>query len=184
MNPFQPDITSGISTKAEEELFDLSEDASLEMNFYSIKLIQIWVSVRKPYPILSTEALKVLLPFSSSYHCKVGFSAMRVNIESYYSLDIEDNRVIPPSVDSFSLTYSYRPNPYILERQNSEDFSSLSGHEESESSSVNEGERSYFIVRFPHCRWKRSRSNMTTSPESSFMAEESMENITWCITVN
>ncbi|XP_022247151.1 uncharacterized protein LOC111086854 isoform X2 [Limulus polyphemus] len=166
MNPFQPDITSGISTKAEEELFDLSEDASLEMNFYSIKLIQIWVSVRKPYPILSTEALK------------------RVNIESYYSLDIEDNRVIPPSVDSFSLTYSYRPNPYILERQNSEDFSSLSGHEESESSSVNEGERSYFIVRFPHCRWKRSRSNMTTSPESSFMAEESMENITWCITVN
>ncbi|XP_013793863.1 protein FAM200A-like [Limulus polyphemus] len=76
MNPFQSDITSGISTKAEEELFDLSEDASLKMNFNSRKLIQFWVSVRKPYPILSTEALKVLLPFSSSYHCEVGFSAM------------------------------------------------------------------------------------------------------------
>ncbi|XP_013788127.1 zinc finger BED domain-containing protein 5-like [Limulus polyphemus] len=76
MNTFEPDITSGISTKAEEELFDLSEDALLEMNFNSRKLMQFWVSFRKPYSILSTEALKVLLSFSSSYHFEVGFLAM------------------------------------------------------------------------------------------------------------
>ncbi|CAI9743108.1 Hypothetical predicted protein [Octopus vulgaris] len=33
MNPFQPDVTTGISTKAGEELIDLSEDSSLKMTF-------------------------------------------------------------------------------------------------------------------------------------------------------
>ena len=31
MNPFQPAMTTGISTKSDEELIDLSEDSSLEM---------------------------------------------------------------------------------------------------------------------------------------------------------
>ena len=40
MNPFQPAMTTGISTKADEELFDLSEDSSLKMNFNTRKLIE------------------------------------------------------------------------------------------------------------------------------------------------
>jgi hypothetical protein len=39
-------------------------------------LTQFWLSVQQTCPTLSTEALKVLLPFSSSYICEVGFSAM------------------------------------------------------------------------------------------------------------
>ena len=34
MNPFQSAMTTGISTKADEELIDLSEDSSLKMNSY------------------------------------------------------------------------------------------------------------------------------------------------------
>ena len=34
------------------------------------------MSAEKLYPILSIEALKVLLPFSTLYPCKVGSSAM------------------------------------------------------------------------------------------------------------
>jgi hypothetical protein len=67
---------TGILTKADEELIDLSEDTSLKLNFNRRKLTQFWLSIQQTYPTLSTEALKVLLPFSSSYICEVGFSAM------------------------------------------------------------------------------------------------------------
>jgi hypothetical protein len=49
---------------------------SLKLNFNRGKLTEFWLSVQQTCPTLSTEALKVLLPFSSSYICEVGFSAM------------------------------------------------------------------------------------------------------------
>ncbi|XP_050535830.1 zinc finger BED domain-containing protein 5-like [Daktulosphaira vitifoliae] len=76
VNPFQDATLTGISTKAEEELIDLSEDASLKLKYSRNHLIEFWLSAQQTYPTLSTEALKVLLPFSSSYLCEVGFSAM------------------------------------------------------------------------------------------------------------
>lgn len=75
-NPFQGDVTTGISIKADEELIDLSEDTQLKLNFNRRKLIQFWLSVQQTFPTLCTEALKVLLPFSSSYICEMGFTAM------------------------------------------------------------------------------------------------------------
>jgi hypothetical protein len=59
-----------------EELIDLSEDASLKLNFNLRILTQFWLSIQQTCTNLSTEALKVLLPFSSSYICEVGFLAM------------------------------------------------------------------------------------------------------------
>jgi hypothetical protein len=64
-NPFQGDMTTGISTKVDEDLIDLSEDTSLKLNFNRRKLAQFWLSVQHTCPTLSTEALKVQLPFSS-----------------------------------------------------------------------------------------------------------------------
>ncbi|XP_066480661.1 zinc finger BED domain-containing protein 5-like [Tiliqua scincoides] len=75
-NPFQDDMMTGISAKADEELIDLSENTLLKLNFNRRQLTQFWLSVQQTFPTLSTEALKVLLPFSSSYTCEVGFSAM------------------------------------------------------------------------------------------------------------
>jgi hypothetical protein len=48
----------------------------LKLNFNRRKLTQFWLSVQQTCPTLSTEAMKVLLPFSSSYICGVGFSEM------------------------------------------------------------------------------------------------------------
>ena len=76
MNPFQNAILTEISTKAEEELIDISEDTSLKLKFSRNNLIKFWLSAQQKCQTLSTEALKVLLPFSSSYLCEVGFSAM------------------------------------------------------------------------------------------------------------
>jgi hypothetical protein len=49
---------------------------SLKLNFNCGELTQFWLSVQQTCPTLSTEALKVLLPFSSSYICEFVFSAM------------------------------------------------------------------------------------------------------------
>ncbi|XP_063302509.1 zinc finger BED domain-containing protein 5-like [Pelobates fuscus] len=77
VNPFRSDdVATGISTVADEELIDLSEDTFLKMNFDRKKLIPFWLSVQNTYPTLSTTALRVLLPFTTSYMCEIGFSAM------------------------------------------------------------------------------------------------------------
>ena len=83
MNPFQSAMTTGMSTKPDEELIDLSEDSSLEMNFSTRELVQFWVSLQTSCPLISTESLKVLIAFSSSYKCEPGFSAM-VGIKSKF----------------------------------------------------------------------------------------------------
>ncbi|KRX25667.1 Zinc finger BED domain-containing protein 5, partial [Trichinella nelsoni] len=77
VNPFQSDVVAtGISMKADEELIDLSEDYSFKMSFDCKRLKQFWLSVQNTYPTLSTAALKVLLSFTTSYICEIGFSAM------------------------------------------------------------------------------------------------------------
>ena len=83
MNPFQPAMTTEISAKANEELTDLSEDFSLEMNFNARKLVQFRMSLQTPYPLISTEASKVHMPFLSSYKCEAEFSAI-VEIRSKF----------------------------------------------------------------------------------------------------
>ena len=60
VNPFHPAMMTGISTKADKELIDLSEDSSSEVNFSSRILVQFWVSLQTLYPLISIEALKVL----------------------------------------------------------------------------------------------------------------------------
>ncbi|XP_003372713.1 hypothetical protein Tsp_11702 [Trichinella spiralis] len=58
VNPFQGDVVAtGISTKANEKLIDLSEDYSFKESF-------------------DRKRLKVLLSFTTSNMCKIGFSAM------------------------------------------------------------------------------------------------------------
>jgi hypothetical protein len=57
-------MLTGISTKVDEELI---EDTSLKLKFNRNNLIEFWLSAQQKYQTLSTEALKVLLPFSSSY---------------------------------------------------------------------------------------------------------------------
>ncbi|KRZ91121.1 SCAN domain-containing protein 3 [Trichinella sp. T8] len=71
VNPFQSDaVATVLSTKADKENY------SFKMSFDRKRLIQFWLSVQNTYPTLSTTALKVLLFFTTSYMCDIGFSAM------------------------------------------------------------------------------------------------------------
>jgi tRNA A37 threonylcarbamoyltransferase TsaD len=79
-------MTTVISTKADAELIDLSEDTSLKLNFNRRKFTQFWLSVQQTCPTISTEALKLPLPFSSSYICEVGFSGMKTKFRNKLQL--------------------------------------------------------------------------------------------------
>lgn len=75
-NPFQSGLVTGISTIADEELIELFEDSVVKLHFDGTKLLQFWLSVQNTYPTLHTAAVKVLLPFTTSYLCEVAFSSM------------------------------------------------------------------------------------------------------------
>jgi hypothetical protein len=68
-NPFQGDKTSdtSLSLLEKEKLIDLSSDISLKAVFKDHSLIDFWLSVRNEYPVLAEKAIKVLLPFCTTY---------------------------------------------------------------------------------------------------------------------
>lgn len=84
VDPFnQKEAVTNITTKANEELIDLTEDSTLKANFDRKNALMFWISVQQTYPHLFEEAVKLLLPFTTSYLCETGFSEM-VAIKNKY----------------------------------------------------------------------------------------------------
>lgn len=77
-NHFQEqNVTNGTSSiRSEEEFIDKFEDISLKMNFKRMHLHNFWLPVHGICPAHSTENVKMLFLFFSSYNCEVGFTAM------------------------------------------------------------------------------------------------------------
>lgn len=84
-NPFQSPTPSTLSTEEEEQLIELSCDSSLKLQYDKDKLFEFWSSVSHEYRAISTAAIKVLLPFATSYLCETGFSAVVVIKNKYRS---------------------------------------------------------------------------------------------------
>ncbi len=71
---------------------DLSENSILKINYKKNSLILFWFSLQETFPLISSEALRVLLPFSASYHYEVGFSAMAAIKDKYRNkLQVENS---------------------------------------------------------------------------------------------
>jgi hypothetical protein len=77
-NPFGIFDTSQaqFSLQEEEELVSLSTDRTLKMKFLEASVDEFWISIQKEYPALSRKALNVLIQFSTSYLCELGFSTL------------------------------------------------------------------------------------------------------------
>ena len=53
-------------------------------------LISFWVKARAEFPLVGSKALRLLVPFATSYLCEVGFSAVAVIKSKYRNrMDIE-----------------------------------------------------------------------------------------------
>jgi len=53
-----------------EELAELPCDRTLKIQFREKSLSAFWLSVSTEYPLLSTKAVNILLPFATTYLCE------------------------------------------------------------------------------------------------------------------
>ena len=92
-NPFTANVADfdvGFVSGFQEQLIGLKNDSSLQLSFRELSLPKFWCQVANEYPILYEDALKIIIPFPSSYLCEMGFSAMAFMKDKYRNrLDAE-----------------------------------------------------------------------------------------------
>ncbi|XP_056126207.1 zinc finger BED domain-containing protein 5-like [Rhinichthys klamathensis goyatoka] len=93
-NPFSFPATprDGLSLQEEEALVELSSNMDLKQRLGEMPITRFWFSVESEFPQISTKATKVLIPFTSTYLCECGFSALTMIKNKYRSrLQVEDD---------------------------------------------------------------------------------------------
>ncbi|KAK7158596.1 hypothetical protein R3I94_005049 [Phoxinus phoxinus] len=93
-NPFSfpSTLSDGLSLQEEEALVDLSSNVDLKQKLAEMPITRFWLSVESEFRQISTKAMKVLIPFTSTYLCECGFSALALIKNKYRSrLQVEDD---------------------------------------------------------------------------------------------
>lgn len=101
-NPFSFDILRlRDSDSAIDDFIDFQEDPRKKADFEraGMDVKQFWCEQIAPYPNLAMRALKVLVPFTTTYLCETGFSAL-LNLKSKWRnrLDVSDDMRVALSV--------------------------------------------------------------------------------------
>ena len=74
-NPFIHKVED-VPEAIQEEFTELTNDSFAKDEFHSCKLVEFWVKMQHCYPRIDIQALNILVPFSSTYLCECGFSAL------------------------------------------------------------------------------------------------------------
>jgi hypothetical protein len=90
-----PEFTS----QEEESLIEPSCDNNLQTKFGNSDLVKFWITVKSEYPTLSLKAMRIFIPFATSYSCEAGFSAVAV-IKSKYRSKINVEQEMRVAVSS------------------------------------------------------------------------------------
>lgn len=77
-NPYavSPDSTTHLPLEKAEQLAELQEDRTLQLKYGELSLVKFWLLVEREYPAIAKDAVSTLLPFSTTYLCELGFSAL------------------------------------------------------------------------------------------------------------
>ncbi|XP_022168388.1 zinc finger BED domain-containing protein 5-like isoform X2 [Myzus persicae] len=77
-NPFSTINTSSyeFTLEEEEEFITLTTDRTLKIKFSEITVEEFWISVQTEFKKISEKAISILLQFSTSYLCELGFSTL------------------------------------------------------------------------------------------------------------
>ena len=81
-NPFQCEVDE-IYDETQEEFLELKFYSTAKDNFKELELEALWVKYVPVYPLISNQALRVLVMFGSTYMCKATFSTL-VAIKTKY----------------------------------------------------------------------------------------------------
>jgi hypothetical protein len=75
-NPYavSPDATTHLPM--EKQVAELQSDSTLQLKYGEISLLKFWILAKGEYPAIAEKAASTLLPFSSTYLCELGFSAL------------------------------------------------------------------------------------------------------------
>ncbi|GFT50201.1 zinc finger BED domain-containing protein 5 [Trichonephila clavipes] len=88
-DPFQ-NTPEGLSTTEEEIFIDFTSSGEIKRQFCNKTHFQFWAEVDDEFSELKTKSFRILLPFSTSYLCETGFSAVAALKTKYRSqLNIE-----------------------------------------------------------------------------------------------
>ena len=63
----------------QEEFTELTNDSFAKDEFHSCKPEGFWIKIQHCYPRIGLQGLNILVPFSSTYLCECGFSALLTN---------------------------------------------------------------------------------------------------------
>ncbi|KAM4604703.1 SCAN domain-containing protein 3-like [Polymixia lowei] len=110
VDPFSVDPTENdvaLPSHLESQLLDVSTDNTLKRQWGKVDLGSFWIVVSKEYPHLAMRAVKLLLPFTTTYLCESGFSIvattktkarnrLRVSLEATLRVSLSP---IPPRLD-------------------------------------------------------------------------------------
>src|SRR3984885_15986626 len=69
-------LPTDFSVHERDQFVELSCDVGLQNEFKKDILCDFWLKQRVEYGLISDGALKLLIPFSTSYLCEAGFSAL------------------------------------------------------------------------------------------------------------
>lgn len=67
---------SSFSLIEKEELIDMTTNSIVKNSFDHVTIDAFWYNVSEAYPTVSTKAMNILLPFSTSYLCELAFSSL------------------------------------------------------------------------------------------------------------
>jgi hypothetical protein len=79
LDPFLAYTDNSLSIREQEQLLEISCDAHLKVvKSHCENVADFWVGFVDESPLLSEKALKLLLPFHSTYLCETAFSTLSV----------------------------------------------------------------------------------------------------------
>ena len=91
-NPFldNENAPQGFTSLEAEQFVDLTSDLTLKSIYNPNSLISFWVKSRAKFPLVGCKALRVFVPFATSYLYEVGFCTVAVIKTRYRNkIDIE-----------------------------------------------------------------------------------------------
>ena len=98
------------------DIFNKLNELNLSFSFMQQQFSKFWLTVASEYPLLSQKAVKILLPFATTYLCEAGFSALTNLKNKYRSRLAPENdlrvclSVISPRIDSLCKAKQAHPS--------------------------------------------------------------------------